>query len=163
MLPLTVGIRDGAVQLVSTLSSAVISARAEPGSIITSALPVVTVLIRQRACICVPCRETTFMLPQRRAAYVACRHRREGGPRTVRRGHRVPLELRGGGVEEDVVQYTTGATHGPAAGEPQLQRRGRRVVQRVLGHHVLQHPLRHRAGLRLRLLLAAVKKLRIVT
>jgi hypothetical protein len=35
VLPLTVGIRDGAVQLVSTLGSVVISARAELGSIIT--------------------------------------------------------------------------------------------------------------------------------
>jgi hypothetical protein len=48
VLPLTVGIRDGVVQLVSTLGSVVISARAELGSIITSALPVATVLICQR-------------------------------------------------------------------------------------------------------------------
>jgi hypothetical protein len=50
VLPFTVGIRDGAVQLVSTLGSAVISARAELGSssITTSALPVATVLTRQR-------------------------------------------------------------------------------------------------------------------
>jgi hypothetical protein len=47
-LPLTVGIRDSALQLVSTLGSAVISARAELGSIIVSALPVATVLTRQR-------------------------------------------------------------------------------------------------------------------
>jgi hypothetical protein len=44
VLPFTVGIRDGAVQLVSTLGSVVISARAELGSIITSALLVATVL-----------------------------------------------------------------------------------------------------------------------
>ena len=42
VLPLTVGIRDSVVQLVSTLGSAVISARAELGCIITSALPVAT-------------------------------------------------------------------------------------------------------------------------
>jgi hypothetical protein len=42
VIPLTVGIRDSAVQLVSTLGSVVISARAELGSIIT--LPVATVL-----------------------------------------------------------------------------------------------------------------------
>jgi hypothetical protein len=48
--PFTVGIRDGAVQLVSTLGSAVISARAELGSIIVSALPVATVLTHQRVC-----------------------------------------------------------------------------------------------------------------
>ena len=48
MLPLTFGIRDGAVHLVLTISSAVISARAELGGIITSALPVATVLTRQR-------------------------------------------------------------------------------------------------------------------
>jgi hypothetical protein len=53
VLPFTVGIRDGAVQLVSTLGSVVISARAELGSIITSALPVATVLMCQRACVCV--------------------------------------------------------------------------------------------------------------
>jgi hypothetical protein len=40
VLPLTGGIRDGVVQLVSTLGSAVISARAELSNIITSALPV---------------------------------------------------------------------------------------------------------------------------
>jgi hypothetical protein len=51
VLPLTVGIRDGAVQLVSTLGSVVISARAGLGSIITSALPVATVLTRQRVCV----------------------------------------------------------------------------------------------------------------
>jgi hypothetical protein len=44
VLPLTVGVRDGAVQLVSTLGSVVISARAELGSIMTSALPVSAVL-----------------------------------------------------------------------------------------------------------------------
>ncbi len=44
VLPFTVGIRDGAVQLVSTLGSAVISARAELGGIFTSALPVATVI-----------------------------------------------------------------------------------------------------------------------
>jgi Asp/Glu/hydantoin racemase len=38
VLPLTVGIRDGAVHLVSTLGSAVISARAELGSIIEASL-----------------------------------------------------------------------------------------------------------------------------
>jgi hypothetical protein len=48
VLPLTVGIRDSAVQLVSTLGSAVIPARAELGSIIASALPVATLLTRQR-------------------------------------------------------------------------------------------------------------------
>ena len=48
MLPLTVGIRDGAVQMVSTLGSVVISARAELGSIITSALPVATMLTHHR-------------------------------------------------------------------------------------------------------------------
>jgi hypothetical protein len=37
VLPFTVGIRDGVVHLVSTLGSAVISARAELGRIITSA------------------------------------------------------------------------------------------------------------------------------
>jgi hypothetical protein len=37
VLPLTVGIRDGAVQLVSILGSAVISARAELGSILDCA------------------------------------------------------------------------------------------------------------------------------
>ena len=44
VLPVTVGTRDGVVHLVSTLGSVVISARAELGSIIVSALPVVTVL-----------------------------------------------------------------------------------------------------------------------
>jgi hypothetical protein len=53
VLPFTVSIRDSAVQLVSTLGSVVISARAELGSIITSALPVATVLIFQRVCVCV--------------------------------------------------------------------------------------------------------------
>jgi hypothetical protein len=53
VLPLTVGIRDGAVHLVSTLGSAVIPARAELGSIITSALPVATLLTRQRVYVCV--------------------------------------------------------------------------------------------------------------
>jgi hypothetical protein len=53
VLPLTVGIRDGVVQLVSTLGSVVISARAELGGIITSALPVATVSTHQRACVCV--------------------------------------------------------------------------------------------------------------
>jgi hypothetical protein len=53
VLPLAVGIRDGAVQLVSTLGSVVISARAELGSVIASALPVATVLTRQRVCACV--------------------------------------------------------------------------------------------------------------
>jgi hypothetical protein len=53
VLPLTGGIRDGVVQLVSTLCSAVISARAELSSIITSPLPVATVLTRQRVCVCV--------------------------------------------------------------------------------------------------------------
>ena len=38
VLPLTAGIRDGVVQLVSSLGSAVLSARAELGSIIASAL-----------------------------------------------------------------------------------------------------------------------------
>jgi hypothetical protein len=52
-LPFTVGIRDGVVQLVSTLGSVVISARAELGGIITSALPVATVSTHQRACVCV--------------------------------------------------------------------------------------------------------------
>jgi hypothetical protein len=42
VVPLTVGIRDGVVHLVPTLGSVVISARAELGSIITSALPVAT-------------------------------------------------------------------------------------------------------------------------
>ena len=42
VLPLTVGIRDGVVRLVSTLGSVLISARAELGSIIASALPVAT-------------------------------------------------------------------------------------------------------------------------
>jgi hypothetical protein len=46
VLPFTVGIRDSVVHLSSTLSSVVISARAELGSIITSALPVATVLTR---------------------------------------------------------------------------------------------------------------------
>jgi hypothetical protein len=46
VLPFTVGIRDGVVHLVSTLCSAVISARAELGSIKASALPVATVLTR---------------------------------------------------------------------------------------------------------------------
>jgi hypothetical protein len=41
------------VHLVSTLCSAVISARAELGSIIVSALPVATVLTHQRVCVCV--------------------------------------------------------------------------------------------------------------
>jgi hypothetical protein len=45
-----VGIRDGVVQLVSTLGSAVISARAELGSIIASALPVAAVLTGVGAC-----------------------------------------------------------------------------------------------------------------
>jgi hypothetical protein len=44
VLPLTVGIRDGVVHLVSTLGSAVISARAELGRIIASPLHVATVL-----------------------------------------------------------------------------------------------------------------------
>jgi hypothetical protein len=48
VLPLTVGIRDGAVHLVSTLGSAVTSARAELSSIITSALPAATVKTRVR-------------------------------------------------------------------------------------------------------------------
>ena len=51
VLPLTVGIRDGVVQLVSTLGSAVISARAELGSIIASALPVAALLTHQRVCV----------------------------------------------------------------------------------------------------------------
>jgi hypothetical protein len=59
--PLTVGIRDGAVQLVSTLSSAVISARAELGSVIVSASPVATVLTRQRVCVCVGARVCACM------------------------------------------------------------------------------------------------------
>jgi hypothetical protein len=42
VFPLTVGIRDGAVQMVSTAGSVVISARAELGSIIPSALLVAT-------------------------------------------------------------------------------------------------------------------------
>jgi hypothetical protein len=50
VLPITVGIRDSAVQLVSTLGRISMS---KLGSIITSALPVATVLICQRACICV--------------------------------------------------------------------------------------------------------------
>ena len=49
----TVGIRDGAVHLASILGSIVISARAELGSIITSALPAATVLTYQRVCVCV--------------------------------------------------------------------------------------------------------------
>jgi hypothetical protein len=53
MLPLTVGIRDSVVHVVSTLGSAVISARAGLGSIIATALPVATLLTRQRVCICV--------------------------------------------------------------------------------------------------------------
>ena len=55
MLPLTVGIRDGVVHLVSTSSSAVISisARGELSSIITSVLLVATLLTRQRVCVCV--------------------------------------------------------------------------------------------------------------
>jgi hypothetical protein len=48
VLPSTVGIRDGAVQLASTFGSAVISARAELGSIIASALPVATLLTNPR-------------------------------------------------------------------------------------------------------------------
>jgi hypothetical protein len=44
VLPITVGIKDGVVHLVFTLSSVVRSARAELGSIITSGLPVATVL-----------------------------------------------------------------------------------------------------------------------
>jgi hypothetical protein len=52
VLPFSVGIRDGVVHLVSTLGSAVISARAELGRITTSALPVATVLTRQRVCFC---------------------------------------------------------------------------------------------------------------
>jgi hypothetical protein len=51
VLPLAVGIRDGAVHLASTLGSAVISARAELSSIIASALPVATVLTHQRVCV----------------------------------------------------------------------------------------------------------------
>jgi hypothetical protein len=50
VLPFTVGIRDGAVHLVSTLGSAVISARAELGRFIAPALPVYTVLTHQRVC-----------------------------------------------------------------------------------------------------------------
>jgi hypothetical protein len=42
VLPFTVDIRDGAVHLVSTLGSAVVSARAELGSVFASALPVAT-------------------------------------------------------------------------------------------------------------------------
>ena len=53
VLPLTVGIRDGAVQMVSTLGSAVVSALAELGSIIASALPVATLSTHQRVCWCV--------------------------------------------------------------------------------------------------------------
>jgi hypothetical protein len=53
VLPLTGGIRDGVVHLVSTLRSADISARAELGSIIASALPVATLLTRQPVCVCV--------------------------------------------------------------------------------------------------------------
>ena len=56
VLPFTVGIRDGAVQLVSTLGSVVISARAELGSIIASALPVATMLTCQCVCVCVGVR-----------------------------------------------------------------------------------------------------------
>jgi hypothetical protein len=43
VLPLTVGIRDGVVQLVSPLGSAVTSARAELGSIIIASVPGVRV------------------------------------------------------------------------------------------------------------------------
>jgi hypothetical protein len=53
VLPLTDGIRDGAVHLVSILGSVITSARAELGSIITSALPVATLLTCQRVCVCV--------------------------------------------------------------------------------------------------------------
>jgi hypothetical protein len=49
VLPITVGIREGVVQLVSTLGSA--GRPAELGSIITSALPVAAVLTRQRVCV----------------------------------------------------------------------------------------------------------------
>jgi hypothetical protein len=48
VLPSTVGIRDGAVKLVSTLNSVITSARAGLGSIMTSALPVFFLLTRQR-------------------------------------------------------------------------------------------------------------------
>ena len=44
VLPSTGGIRDGVVHLLPTLGSAVISARAEIGRIIASALPVATLL-----------------------------------------------------------------------------------------------------------------------
>jgi hypothetical protein len=47
VLPLTVGIRDSAVQLVSTLGSVVNISMSKLGSIITSALSVATVLICQ--------------------------------------------------------------------------------------------------------------------
>jgi hypothetical protein len=45
---ITVVMKDSAVHLVSTLGGVVILARAELGSIITSALPVGTVLTRER-------------------------------------------------------------------------------------------------------------------
>jgi hypothetical protein len=45
VLPFTVGIRDSAVQLVSTLGSCRHISMSKLGSIITSALPVATVLI----------------------------------------------------------------------------------------------------------------------
>ena len=51
MLPLTVGIRDSVVQLVSTLGGVVSSARAGLGCIIVSAQPVYTVLTHRRVCI----------------------------------------------------------------------------------------------------------------
>jgi hypothetical protein len=51
VLPFTGGIRDGVVHLVSTLGSAVISARAELVSIIASALPVSTILNSFNFCV----------------------------------------------------------------------------------------------------------------
>ena len=52
VLPSTVGIRDGVVHLVSILFGSVItSARAGLASIVVSALPVATLLTRQRVCV----------------------------------------------------------------------------------------------------------------
>jgi hypothetical protein len=72
VLPLTVGIRDGVVQLVSSLGSAVLSARAELGCIITSALPVATVLTRQRARTCSDERDGGWCVRRRAKFSVFC-------------------------------------------------------------------------------------------
>jgi hypothetical protein len=69
VLPFSVGIRDGAVQMVSTLGSVIISARAELGSIIASALPVATLLTRQRVCVCVGACVCVWVL-QREETYL---------------------------------------------------------------------------------------------